>query len=663
MGVPVSDMDAARASKGRRWMLGLGIAALLLVLAFSVPWKLNFVRGWVGEKVTEATGRSFVIDGDVWWRWGAPSRLSVDGLRLGNADWASKPEMVSAQRLEADVVLSALLRGKVALQQVRAVKLDVQLEVAKDGVRNWDLDRDASNDDGEALVVGSLVLDEGRLGYLEPARDTAVEARIQSVNEAGTARLKVDADGSWRGLPLKAAIVGDGILQLRDDSKPFALRGEASFGRTEARFDGTLTAPAKPTAANIAVSLKGPSFGQWYRITGVGVPDTPPYDTHGQVVLDQGRWSYKDFEARIGRSELGGTLSYEDRAARPFLGGRLVAKSLDLKDFEPVIGAQPKTQTEGAPAAAPKDAAATRRVLPQGRFSAARWNSLDADLQFDGQAVRNVGSFPIDKLNFHLKLDDRRITLEPMSLRAGGGGLDGRLLIDGRATPIQASVSARLDKLQLATLLPQLQAAKGDALGALNGRIELAGTGDSFAALLGSANGEAQVAMGKGRMSNLLIELLDLDAFEALAFLVRGDRDVQIRCALVDVGFQQGLMQTRAAVFDTVDTVIETRGSVNFANEGLDLRVTPLPKDLSPLTARVPFDVKGSFAAPQVSPDKAGLIARGGGAVLLGLINPLAALIPLIETGPGEDQDCAGLQTAAKQKGVNPAAANGGSAR
>jgi hypothetical protein len=56
-----------------------------------------------------------------------------------------------------------------------------------------------------------------------------------------------------------------------------------------------------------------------------------------------------------------------------------------------------------------------------------------------------------------------------------------------------------------------------------------------------------------------------------------------------------------------------------------------------------------------VRPDKL-LYARVGSAVLLGtLVNPLAALIPLIETGPGKDADCGALLAS-----VRPAAERAG---
>jgi AsmA family protein len=105
-------------------------------------------------------------------------------------------------------------------------------------------------------------------------------------------------------------------------------------------------------------------------------------------------------------------------------------------------------------------------------------------------------------------------------------------------------------------------------------------------------------------------------------------------------------------VFDTEDTIIEGTGRADFANERLDLRVKPVPKDVSFIALRVPFEVKGPFKHPEISPDKKKLAVRAGAALLLGSVTPLAALIPLIETGPGKDADCAALIARAQSEGV-----------
>jgi hypothetical protein len=57
------------------------------------------------------------------------------------------------------------------------------------------------------------------------------------------------------------------------------------------------------------------------------------------------------------------------------------------------------------------------------------------------------------------------------------------------------------------------------------------------------------------------------------------------------------------------------------------------PKDFSLLTLRAPLHIRGSFAKPSVSVEKAPVGLKLGSALLLGLINPLAALLPLLDVG------------------------------
>ena len=70
----------------------------------------------------------------------------------------------------------------------------------------------------------------------------------------------------------------------------------------------------------------------------------------------------------------------------------------------------------------------------------------------------------------------------------------------------------------------------------------------------------------------------------------------------------------------------------------------PQPKDVSPLVVRVPLHVGGTFKDPSFLPEPAPLAARAAAAAALYAIAPPAALLALIETGPGEDIDCGPAQ-------------------
>ena len=91
-------------------------------------------------------------------------------------------------------------------------------------------------------------------------------------------------------------------------------------------------------------------------------------------------------------------------------------------------------------------------------------------------------------------------------------------------------------------------------------------------------------------------------------------------------------------------TQIGGEGTLDLRKERFDITVAPEPKRASILSLRTPIRVYGSFSDPAFELKKQALLLRIGGAVGLATVAPLAALLPLIETGAGEDTDCAALR-------------------
>jgi uncharacterized protein involved in outer membrane biogenesis len=213
---------------------------------------------------------------------------------------------------------------------------------------------------------------------------------------------------------------------------------------------------------------------------------------------------------------------------------------------------------------------------------------------------------------------------------------------------------------RLAQLFPTVRLMQ-DSTGLVGARLRLAGRGNSVAAMLASASGDLGVAMAGGDVSNLLIEYAGLDGGEALRFLVGGDRKTAIRCAVGLFKVQDGVAMSRTLVFDTEDTNIGGAGRLDFRDETLDVTLRPQPKDRSILSVRSPIRLRGTFAQPTVAVERGPLAARAGAAVLLGLVNPLAALAATIETGPGTDSDCetllASVEPVRRAAGARTAAA------
>ena len=275
---------------------------------------------------------------------------------------------------------------------------------------------------------------------------------------------------------------------------------------------------------------------------------------------------------------------------------------------------------------------------------------MNADVVYSAADIRHVKALPLDKGSVHVKLQSGVLELTPISLGVAGGSMAGSIRVDSAAVPAAFTTQLDIRGMQFNKLFPTVDLTK-NSLGKFSGQVDLKGRGNSVAQMLGSATGNVAMLMGRGEVSNILMEFLGLDGGEVIKFFLRGDRNIELKCAAAAFDVRDGLMTSRTILLDTSDTVINGEGKVNLANETIDMLLKPQPKDISILSLRSPLRLGGTFASPSAGPDKAALGERAGLALALGVINPLLALAATIETGPGQDADCAqALQVAAKGK-------------
>lgn len=355
-------------------------------------------------------------------------------------------------------------------------------------------------------------------------------------------------------------------------------------------------------------------------------------------------------QGTLGRSDLRGSLVFDRSGAKPLLTGNLQSRRLDFDDLGPLIGASPPGS-----ATASQTLRRPGKVLPASPMDFTRLNRMNADVSFSAAEVRNARGLPLERLRAGVWLDNGALRLSPLVLGVAGGEMTGQLTLSGQGNAAQVALRLEARALQLNRLFPRIEETRS-SLGRVSGSVDLRGRGNSVAEWLGSASGELGFLMGRGQISNILLEFLGLDGGEIIKFLVRGDQNIRLRCSALAFGMERGVMSSRVLLLDTVDTVVRGQGQINLANETLDLVLSPEPKDPSIFSARSPLRIQGTLAAPDVAPDKGALAGRAGLAIALGVINPLLALAATVETGPGEDANCGqALEAARKSGGQNKA--------
>jgi uncharacterized protein involved in outer membrane biogenesis len=126
-----------------------------------------------------------------------------------------------------------------------------------------------------------------------------------------------------------------------------------------------------------------------YALTGVLLPETPPFATEGHLTGKLGahgsEWLYDQFTGTVGRSDIGGKLAFKTgAAARPLLSGSVQSKLLQVSDLGPLIGADSNASKEarGADTVQPGN-----KVLPVEQFRTERWTAIDADVNFKAAQI------------------------------------------------------------------------------------------------------------------------------------------------------------------------------------------------------------------------------------------------------------------------------------
>ena len=653
--IRAASMEPRNAWAGIRRHPWLALLAILLI-AFAILlalWDWNWFKGPIERQVERRTGRSFDIGGDLDVDLGRTTVIRAGTLAFGNAPWAKTPTMASVRQLEFGIDVWPLLHGDIRIPSIHLDTPHLRLEQGPQGVGNWVFgDRNGATN----LQFRRLWIDDGELRFLDPAANTDIDVHVDSAaagKDQAAPPIVVEGGGRWQGSRFSVQGRAQSPLDLRDRDSPYRIDARAQAGATKAHARGTLLDPLRLRDFDLQLALSGQNFADLYPLLGIALPDSPPYRLDGHLTRDIARadgddvrttWRYDRFDGVVGDSDLAGSASVTTGGARPYLRADLVSKRLDFDDLAGFIGAAPKAggKETGNPELAARAArqAARGRVLPDTPYALDKLRAMDADVRWKAHRI-NAPKLPLDDMDAHLLLENGLLQLKPLNFGVAGGDVRSDVRMDAREKTIRTDADIVARGLNLAPLLPEVKLAQ-DAVGKVGGKIKLSGRGNSIAQMLGSSNGDAALGMGRGRISNLLIEFAGLDIAEALKFMLRGDHEIPIRCAFGDFAVRDGVMTSRALAFDTTDTIIVGEGTISLKDETLHLKLRPRPKDRSLLVFRSPLIVEGSFKDPSFHPDYARVGLRGAIALALGSIAPPAALLATLELGPGEDAGCGG---------------------
>ncbi|HIV69650.1 MAG TPA: AsmA family protein [Candidatus Aquabacterium excrementipullorum] len=598
-----------------------------------------------GEAPSQAQARVRLLGG---------IRIWADQLRIGSPEWSKAPFMVMADGAYLQLAYHDLwraYRGKpVLVEQLRARQLTAWLERTADNRASWQFgpprqEKPEAKSLLDGLHFDVLELAQGQINYKDAplALDsrTEVSLSVRDARRAGPLKdgevpegVRARSQGSYQRFPLRAALTSGQLA-------PWLLGGEGrmawpidfhlNVGQARVDFTGSVDQLSAEADVLGNFQAKGPSLAAMGEPLGVTLPTTGAFAMRGAVRHQGLRTSVVVKGAEIGSSRLRGEFVYDRRPEVPMLAGRLGGTRLALADLGPAIG----VPTSGQPASSRKEDA---RVLPDRHFDLPSLAMMNANVLIDIAQLDLSSEVlePLQPLKGHLVLDSSVLTISDLQARTAQGELTGRLALDGtQKNKALWNADLAVNNVVIENWIKALKP-EGRApylTGRVTGRAMVKGEGQSTAAILGSLTGPVQVRLRDGTISHLAVEGAGIDVAQVLGVLIRGDDSLAVPCARADIKAFNGTLTPELFVINTKDSSVWVQGSLSLKDERMALQARVAPKDFSVLTLRTPVQVNGPLNDPHVSIKASALLPRVAGAVALGFLNPVAAIVPLIDPG------------------------------
>ena len=654
-----------------RWarrLLLFGIAlALAVVVALVVAARfidLDRLAGFVSQQVREATGREFTVAGGLKVKFFPAIVVVAHQVRLGNASWGSRPDMLRVRRVEGSIALLPLFRGDIQIGGLVLVEPDLLLETDGKEAGNWLFEKPGSpsasrapgSGSGSSPAVGlsSITLEKGVITYRNGRTREEVGLsldRFTMKRPALSAMNTVDLAGSFRGQPftLSGQIASLEAFLARRTPLPTKL-ALATEGAT-AKLEGMIDTDSSGPVPDLTVKVHVEETSGLVKLAGRPVPIPVPLDLAGKLTAREKRYRLEGFEITSGQSKASGNLAVHLDTPRPELTAVVDSPIIDLSGLD-------GTEREGGHEMPVRG----RRLFSDAPIAFGMLRGVDGRLQLGVTRLILPNKFQLESVVLHLALRNGRLDVDPLKLAVGGGTVAGKAAV--AAAPNRAPVlSARLVGSGIS--IERLAANAGYGHTVSGGRadlnVDISGSGSSVQRLMSGLNGEVCVVSGPARLSGAALDLGDdvLTRFlDTVNPFRKRDRYTDLTCAVVRLPVRNGLVTIeRTVAYETTKLSTVVAGTINLKTESLDLAIRPTIKAGLGM-AGVPgvaelVRVTGTLAEPKIAIDtlaSARVALSVGGAIATSGLSLLGEALFMKATS-----DLHPCQTALRGAGGDPA--------
>lgn len=335
-----------------------GLFSLVIVafIGFLMTFDVNQYKDDIVKVVQEKTQRTFSIDGELRLEPSLIPTVAVEGVKFGNADWGSKPDMLSVGLFEAQVALLPLLSKNIQVKRLILNDAHILLEKNKKGVANWSIaladgKPEKKKEQAEAptgttelpgLDVNEVRINNATLTYIDAATGKTEKINLKELSlEAGgySDPLQVSLDANYNDIPVSLSGNG-GSLQSLVNNEAYELNVSSKVGKVKADLNGKIADPKQFKGLELNLTLGMSSLQEVAVLIKKELPDVGPIDIKVNVSDKGDGYELKSLVASIDKLNINANGEISNAAQLKGLKLNFDVKVDKLSDLKKLAGSE-----------------------------------------------------------------------------------------------------------------------------------------------------------------------------------------------------------------------------------------------------------------------------------------------------------------------------------
>jgi len=178
-----------------KWLFGLVVSlAILLVLAvilLPMVFDPNDHKTEIQNAASDQIGREVLLNGPIEWSVFPWVAINLNDVVIANEKGFKGDSIAQVEQVAVRVKLLPLLSKQIEIGEVKLIKPEINLQVAKSGLSNWQSlltasSNEQSSDDSSNtdLEIKGILISQGKLTYTDGSADLQLELTDMSFNSA-----------------------------------------------------------------------------------------------------------------------------------------------------------------------------------------------------------------------------------------------------------------------------------------------------------------------------------------------------------------------------------------------------------------------------------------------------------------------------------------------